>query len=142
MRYWRIIFVILLFMAVNLQEVFAQGPPFKNLVIEGKADEKYTYTSLFLSGKDVRPYKTSNVNSGWYSLQIKIPQDMQDKGTYYIADMRFWGDSNNNGKVDTGEPKSQCHFIIWEIRSNKITMQIYKGPELEITKSTFEYNYE
>jgi|COG998Drversion2_1049125.scaffolds.fasta_scaffold607953_1 hypothetical protein len=141
MRYWTV-FVALLFLLVNLNETSAKGPPFKSLEIKGKTDEKFNYVSLFRSGKDTRPYKMSIVNSGWYSLKIKIPQDMTDKGKYYITDMRFWGDTNNNGEVDSGEPRSQCHFIIWDKKSNKIIMQVYDGPEYEITKSTFQYKHE
>ena len=141
MRY-RTIYAVLLLLIVIPIEISAQNPPFNLLEIKGKANEKFNRVSLFNSGRDVRPYKTSYVTSGRYSLKINIPQDMHDKGNYYITDMRFWGDINDNGEVDSGEPKSQCHFIIWEIRSNKITMQIYKGPERELPESTFEYNYE
>ena len=141
MRY-RTFFVVLLLLIFIPNDTPAQGPPFSNLEIKGKTNEKFNRVSLFNSGSDVSPYKTSYVTSGWYSLKINVPQDMHDKGQYYITDMRFWGDINDNGKVDYGEPKSQCHFIIWEIRSNKIIMQIYKGPELEIPTSTFEYNFE
>jgi len=42
---------------------------------------------------------------------------MHDKGQYYITDMRFWGGINDYGKVGSGVPQSQCHFIIWERRS-------------------------
>jgi hypothetical protein len=141
MRY-KTIFVLLFLLIVIPIETPAQGPPVKLLEIKGKTNEKFNRVSLFNSGSDVRPEKTSYVTSGWYSIKINIPHDMHEKGKYYITDMRFWGDINDNGKVDSDEPKSQCHFIIWETRSNKITMQIYKGPELEITKSIFEYNYE
>lgn len=141
MRYWKI-FVVLVFILVNHHEVFAQAPPFKSLVIKGVTDSKFTYTSLFRSGKDVRPYKTSNNNSGWYHLKINIPQDMNDKGSYYVTDMRFWGDKNNNGKYDSGEPRSQCHFITWDKQTNKVMMQVYDGPEYEIKKSSFKYDYE
>jgi len=140
MRYGTIYVVLFLLIVIPIQ-TSAQSPPFNLLEIKGKTNDKFNRIALFNSGRDVRPYKTSYVTSGEYSIKIKIPQDMNDKGKYYITDMRFWGDINDNGKVDSGEPKSQCHFIIWEIRSNKITMQIYKGPELEIPKSTFEYNY-
>ena len=139
---FRTIFVVLLLLIVTPIETPAQGPPFNRLEIKGKTNEKFNRVSLFNSGSDVRPYKTSHVTSGLYSLIVEIPQDMHHKDKYYVADMRFWGDINDNGKVDYGEPKSQCHFIIWEIRSNKIIMQIYKGPELEIPTSTFEYNFE
>ena len=138
----RTIFVLLLLLIAVPVETPAQGPPFNRLEIKGKTNEKFNRVSLFNSGRDIRPYKTSYVTSGMYSLKIQIPQDMNDKGKYYITDMRFWGDINDNGEVDSGEPKSQCHFIIWDIESNKVTMQVYKGPELEIPKSIFEYNYE
>jgi hypothetical protein len=134
--------VALLLLTVIPIETSAQGPPFNLLEIKGNTNEKFNRVSLFKSGRDVRPYKTSDVTSGRYSLKINIPQDMHDKDKYYITDMRFWRDINDNGKVDFGEPKSQCHFIIWEIKSNRITMKIYKGPEFEIPESTFEYNFE
>jgi hypothetical protein len=141
MRY-RTIIVVLLFLAITSHETSAQSPPLKSLEIKGKTDEKFNHVSLFRSGKDIRPYKTSYVNSGWYYLKIQIPQDMQDKGKYYITDMRFWGDTNDNGEVDSGESRSQCHFIIWDKKSNKIIMQVYGGPEYEITEATFKYDYE
>jgi hypothetical protein len=141
MRY-RTIFVVFLLLIVIPIETPAQGPPFNRLEIKGKTNERFNRVSLFSSGSDVRPYKTAHVTSGLYSLIIDIPQDMHAKGKYYITDMRFWEDINDNGNVDSGESKSQCHFIIWEIKSSRISMQIYKGPELEIPKSTFEYYYE
>jgi len=140
MRYWTIL-MILLFILVSLNETFAKSPPFKSLEIKGKTDDKFDYVSLFRSGKEVRPYKFTHVNSVWYSIKIKIPKDMTDKGEYYITDMRFWGDKNGNGQWDSGEPRSQCHFIIWDKKSNKIILQVYDGPEYEITKSTFTYDY-
>ena len=134
-------FAVLFILIVNPNETPAQGPPFEHLEIKGKTNEKFNRVSLFSSGSDVSPHKTSYVTSGWYSLKIKIPQDMHDKGQYFITDMRFWGDKNNNGIKDPGEPISECHFIIWVPSTQIVYMSIYNVPKYHFKSSILEYNH-
>ncbi len=122
---------------------FAASPPFKKVTITGKTLKKYNKVSLFKSGKDKKPYKTASVNAfnGAYKIQISIPGDMKKKNGYYITDMRFWHDANDNRIKDKGEDRSKCHFIIWDPNSGTVYMDIYKGDKLPIESSTFRYYY-
>jgi hypothetical protein len=123
--------------------VYAQSPPFSTITIYGKAKSPFTKVSLFESGSSRTPIKSENISSwdGSYSITIDIRNDMRGKGNYYYTDMRFWDDKNGNGTKDPGEPISQCHFIIWVPTANKIYLQVYEGPQYEITSSSFNYDY-
>lgn len=75
----------------------SQKPPFASVTIYGKTDTKFNRVSLFKSGGDKKPFKTANIGSnGKYSISISIPKDMIKKEGYYMSDMRFWNDENNN----------------------------------------------
>jgi len=123
--------------------VNAQSPPFSTITISGKTKSTFNKVSLFESGASRAPLKSENVSSwdGGYSITIDIRSDMRGKGDYYYTDMRFWDDKNMNGVRDTGEPISQCHFIIWFPAANKLYLQVYQGPRYEITSSSFNYHY-
>ena len=76
-----------------------------------------------------------------YSIDVDIPDDMRKKDDYLYTDMRFWGDKNDNGIKDPGEPISRCHFIIWIPSAKVVYMQVYKGPKYRFKSSTIEYDY-
>ena len=116
-------------------------PPFSTVTIYGKTDTKFNRVSLFKSGGAAKPYKTTQIgSSGKYSITIRIPKDMIEKGGYYMSDMRFWKDDNNNRIKDKGEPRSQCHFVMWHPEHKKVVMQVYQGNTYEINKTKHKYN--
>ena len=77
-----------------------------------------------------------------FIADVNLTRDMRQKDNYFFTDMRFWHDENSNGIKDSGEKRSKCHFIIWIPASNRVYLQVYKGPKYEITSSFFEYIYE
>lgn len=121
----------------------AQSPPFSLVTITGETATKFNRVSLFESGSAKEPLKTEYVSEfdGQYSIDVNIPDDMRKKEQYYVTDMRFWKDKNENGIKDSGEPVSECHFIIWVPAAEKIFMQIYKGSKHSIDSSVFYYHY-
>jgi hypothetical protein len=121
----------------------AQSPPFSRVTITGKIDTKFNKVCLFESGGSNKPIKTEPISkySGEYSINVDIPYDMQKKDNYLYTDMRFWGDKNNNGIRDPGEPISECHFIIWVPSAQIVYMQIYKGPRYQFKSSILNYDY-
>jgi len=121
----------------------AQSPPFSVITVTGKAHESFNKVALFEKGSSKTPSKTTSISSsdGKYRIDVAIPDDMRKRGGYYYTDMRFWGDVNNNGKMDSDEPRSECHFIVWYPDADKLELQVYKGPQYEITSSVFEYDY-
>lgn len=123
--------------------VNAQSPPFSAITISGKTKSTFNKVSLFESGSARTPIKSENVSSwdGGYSITIDIRNDMRGRDNYYYTDMRFWNDQNSNGVRDSGEPISQCHFIMWLPPANKLYLQVYQGPRYEITSSSFKYDY-
>ena len=142
MRKYQLLLFIAIFSFANI--VTAQSPPFSKITISGTTNEIFDKVSLFESGGSNKPIKTENVSSagGSYSISVNIPEDMRQKKDYYFTDMRFWQDKNSNGIRDAGEYKSKCHFIIWVPESNKVFLQVYKGPEYEIKSTFFEYKFE
>jgi hypothetical protein len=119
----------------------AQSPLFDSIVITGEAGTDYDRVSLFENGSSETPLKTEDVSSdGSYRIEIRIPEVMQNKGAYYITDMRFWKDANDNGIRDEGDSFSQCHFVRWIPRTGKISFEIYGGAHKEITSSRFTYD--
>ena len=121
----------------------AESPPFDTVTISGKTDKRFTKVSLFESGSAAYPQKTSYVSAydGKYSITIKIPGNMKQRDDYYMTDMRFWGDTNKNGKKDQGEPASACHFIIWKPDRGTVYMKIYQGATYPITSDKLHYDY-
>lgn len=121
----------------------ADSPPYDSVTISGKTDKRYTKVSLFESGSAVYPKKTSYVSTydGKYSITVKIPGNMKPHDDYYMTDLRFWGDTNKNGKKDQGEPVSACHFIIWKPDRGKIYMKVYEGATYPITSHQLHYDY-
>lgn len=122
----------------------AQSPPFSTVTIRGEVSEIYDKVCLFESGGSKEPFKTEYISpyDGEYSIDIEVPYDMREKDDYLYTDMRFWGDKNENGIRDKGEPISECHFIIWVPSAEIIYMQIYKGSKHRFNSSTLEYNYD
>lgn len=122
---------------------FAQSPPFRKVTIRGKTKEVYNKVCLFEKGSAKEPFKTEYISEyyGTYRIDVDIPYDMKKKDNYLYTDMRFWGDKNDNGIRDPGEPISQCHFIIWVPSSQEVYMQVYKGPKYRFKSSTIEYDY-
>jgi len=141
MRRFFLLLIILIISFSNV--VIAQSPPFSTITISGTTDDIYDKVSLFESGSSKIPIKTEDVSSGDgnFSIAVDIQKDMRQKGDYFYTDMRFWQDENSNGTKDSGEKRSECHFIIWVPASNKVYLQVYKGPKYEIDSSLFEYNY-
>lgn len=142
----KIVVVLLMIFCLGLVgNVFARSsrpkPPFTSVVIYGRADTKYNRVSLFKSGSDTRPYKTAMVSAnGMYTMRISIPSNMIKKQGYYLTDMRFWNDSNDNRIKDNDETRSQCHFIQWYPDHGKVIMQVYNGPTYEIDKQRLKYD--
>ena len=132
--------VLLFFLCI---EAFATSPPFTSVTISGKTNTKFNKVSLFESGSATEPYKSEEVlyYNGKYRIRVDIPSDMRKKNKYYSADMRFWGDTNENGIKDEGEPVSECHFIIWVPSANQVYMQVYKGEKHTIESPYFKYYY-
>lgn len=122
---------------------FAQSPPFRKVTIEGKAKGIYNKVCLFENGGASVPFKTEYISDydGTYSIDIDIPNDMKRKGNYFYTDMRFWGDKNENGIRDPGEPISECHFIIWVPLANIVYLQVYEGPKYRFKTSSMKYDY-
>jgi len=121
----------------------AQSPPFSTITVTGEAKDVFNKVALFEKGSSKTPFKTESISShdGKYSIGVNIPDDMRKKGDFYYTDMRFWGDLNENGVMESNEPRSECHFIMWYPTTNKLELQVYKGPEYEIESSTFKYDY-
>ena len=121
----------------------AQSPPFRTVTISGKTKAVYNKVSIFESGRSKKPIKTEYISQrdGKYRIDVNIPSDMRKKDDYLYADMRFWGDKNNNGLKDSGEPVSECHFIIWVPSTKVVFMQVYQGRKYRLKSSSFEYNY-
>jgi hypothetical protein len=125
-------------------DALAQSPPFQSITISGDTDTKYNRVSLFEDGDAVKPIKTQEIsgyNGGHYSIDVNVPGDMKQGDGYYFTDMRFWNDANQNNVKDSGEPASQCHFIMWTPASNEIQMQVYKGTTYPIKHANFYYQY-
>ncbi len=141
MRHFQALLIAVMFFPSSY--LFASSPPFDSLTIFGKADTKYNKVALFESGSSTTPYKTEEVAyfNGEYRIIIDIPSDMQKKKDYHSADMRFWGDTNENGIKDEGDTFSQCHFIIWVPSTNKVYLQVYKGEKHTIESAYFKYYY-
>jgi len=122
--------------------VIAQSPPFSTATIKGETESKFNKVSLFESGSSKEPFKTSYISgNGQYSIDVDIQHDMRKKDDYLFTDMRFWGDKNDNGIKDSGEPTSECHFIIWEPSNHIIYMQVYEGPIYPFKSSVLNYHY-
>ena len=85
--------------------------------------------------------KSVEVLNGQYSINIDIPSDMRKKNNYYSADMRFWGDKNNNGIKDKGEPRIACHFIMWGPSAKQVSLKVYEGKKYTIDSPYFNYDY-
>ena len=122
---------------------FAQSPPFRKVTIKGKTKAIYNKVCLFEKGSAKEPFKTKYVSEyyGRYSIDVDIPYDMKKKDNYLYTDMRFWGDTNDNGIRDSGEPISQCHFIIWVPSANIVYMQVYKGQKYQFESRSMHYDY-
>ena len=138
----------LLLVVISVSVIFwfsvalAQSPPFSTVTIEGETETKFNKVSLFESGGSKEPFKTSYISyDGQYSIDVDIPYDMRKKDSYLFTDMRFWGDNNDNGIRDPGEPISECHFIIWEPSAHIVYMQVYKGPTHPFEYSLLNYHY-
>ena len=121
----------------------AQSPPFSRVTIAGETATMFNKVSLFESGGSKKPFKTEYISEhdGQYSIEVDIPYDMRKKDSYLFTDMRFWGDKNNNGIRDPGEPISECHFIIWVPSAQTVYMKVYKGPKYPFESSILNYNY-
>lgn len=124
-------------------EALAQSPPLSMVTVTGKTDTRFNRVSLFASGGSNVPFKTEDISAhrGRYSIHVNIPSDMRKKANYYFTDMRFWGDNNNNGVKDPGEPISQCHFIMWIPSAHKVYMQVYQGERYPIKSPVLTYHY-
>ncbi|MDY7038694.1 MAG: hypothetical protein SV375_21395 [Thermodesulfobacteriota bacterium] len=122
----------------------AQSPPFSTVTITGEASKKFNKVCLFESGGSKEPLKTEYISEygGKYSIDVDIPNDMREKDNYLYTDMRFWGDKNDNGIRDKGEPISECHFIIWVPSARIVYMQIYRGSKHLFKSSVLDYNYD
>ena len=138
-----IVTMITLFSILICTVSFAQSPQFRRVTIKGKTTADYNKVCLFEKGSAKKPFKTEQISeySGMYNINIAIPSDMKKKDDYYYTDIRFWGDKNDNGIRDPGEPISQCHFIIWVPSANIVYMQVYKGEKYPFESSTLKYNY-
>ncbi len=120
----------------------AQSPSIKNLTIKGKTLSTFNRVALFEGGGSKRPFKVKSVSStGKYSIIVSIPSDMRQKKDYLYTDMRFWNDKNGNRIKDSGEPISECHFIIYVPSIDRLYLQVYKGDRFDIDSSVFVYNY-
>ena len=140
----RVLFVRITLTVILLCSVSsAQSPPFRKVTIAGKTKADYNKVSLFKSGSSKRPTKTKYISQrdGKYSIDVNIPNDMRKKNDYLYTDMRFWGDKNNNGIKDPGEPISECHFIIWVPSAQIVYLQVYKGAKYKLKSPLMEYNY-
>lgn len=122
---------------------FAQSPLFRKVTIKGEAKDIYNKVCLFENGRAKKPFKTEYISEsyGTYSIDIDIPYDMKEKDNYLYTDMRFWGDKNENGIRDPGEPISQCHFVIWVPSANIVYLKVYKGPKYLFKASSMKYDY-
>jgi hypothetical protein len=123
--------------------VLAQSPPYSIVTIQGETNTKFNKVSLFESGASKEPFKTEYISEydGQYTIDVDIPSDMRKKDSYLFADMRFWGDKNDNGIRDPGEPVSECHFIIWVPSAQIVYMQVYKGSKYPFNTSILNYDY-
>lgn len=141
MRYLLIMIVLLALFSGSPTR--AQSPPFSSVTITGKAETKFNKVCLFEKGGSKTPFKTKFISkyNGRYSIDVKIPGDMLEKGNYYYTDMRFWNDKNSNNMRDPGEAISQCHFIIWQPANGTVYMQVYKGPRVPFESSVLDYDY-
>ena len=121
----------------------AQSPPLSMVTVKGRTDTRFNRVSLFASGGAHVPFRTEDLSAhrGQYSINVNIPSDMRKKANYYFTDMRFWGDNNNNGVKDPGEPISQCHFIMWVPAARKVYMQVYQGKRYPIESPVLTYHY-
>lgn len=140
----RIVFAgIAFFVMCSWSASFAQSPPFHKVTIKGEAKGVYNRVSLLGSGSSKEPFKTEYISEyyGTYSIDVSIPNDMKKKNNYLYTDMRFWGDKNENGIIDPGEPLSKCHFIIWVPSANIVYMQVYKGQKYRFESPSMNYNY-
>ena len=113
------------------------------MTITGKTDTKFNKVSLFRTGRSRQPFKTKYVSEydGHYSIDVRITDDMRRKDDYLFTDMRFWGDKNDDGIKDPGEPISECHFIIWVPSAQKVYMQVYEGSKYLFESSILNYHY-
>ena len=140
----RFLLVALNILAILLCNVaLAQSPPFSTVTITGETNTQFNKVCLFQSGGSKEPFKTEYISEhdGTYSIDVDIPFDMLEKDDYFFTDMRFWGDKNDNGMRDPGEPISECHFIIWVPSAQLVYMQIYKGAQHQFKSAILNYNY-
>ena len=122
---------------------FAQSPPFEEVIIRGQASDRYNKVCLFESGGSNEPFRTEYISEidGTYSIHVYIPDDMREHKKYLYTDMRFWGDENDDGIRDSGEPISECHFIIWVPSAETIYLKVYQGPTYEFESDEMVYDY-
>ena len=140
----RFLLVVISVSAVFLCSVaLAQSPPYSTVTITGETATKFNKVSLFKSGGSRKPFKTEYISeyNGQYSIDVDIPYNMRKKDSYFFTDMRFWGDKNDNGIRDPGEPISECHFIIWVPSAQIVYMQVYKGSKYRFESSILNYHY-
>ena len=133
--------LIAFFLFCLTRPVSASSPPFDAVTISGTTPAGFQKVSLFESGGTELPYKTEAISEGKYSMTISIPSEMKNKGDHFVTDMRFWNDTNQDGFLDAGEPRSQCHFIIWLPSAELIYMQIYQGERHIFKSADYQYNY-
>ena len=141
MRYCLLIMGMLAILLADF--VSADSPPFSIVTITGVVSSKYNKVCLFESGGAKEPFKTEYISDydGEYRIDVEIPSDMKEKDDYRYTDMRFWGDKNDNGVRDKGEPISECHFIMWVPSAKIVYMQIYKGARHRFESEVLTYNY-
>lgn len=121
---------------------WSQSPSFTILTISGTTKEFYNKVSLFEKDSPDVPFKSEYTSDGTYRIDIQIPEDLTEYQDHLFTDMRFWGDRNDNDVKDSGEPISESHFIMWVPKQNKLYFKVYKGPQIEINSSEFEYDYQ
>jgi hypothetical protein len=141
MRFLLIVISVLIILLCSV--TLAQSPPFSTVTISGETETRFNKVCLFESGGSKEPFKTEYISQydGQYSIDVDIPDDMRENDSYLFTDMRFWGDKNDNGIRDPGEPISECHFIIWVPSEQIVYMQVYKGPKYTFESSNLTYHY-
>lgn len=121
---------------------FCKQQSISSVTISGTAKENFEVVALFEDGKSVKPIRYVHIDptARQYSITIAIPGDMRTNGNIYFIDMRFWKDVNGNGIREHGEPLSQCHFIIWDPKTNEVYMQVYKGSKYPMSSNSLKYD--
>lgn len=133
-------FFVTLIMCTN---VLALSPSDRKVTIFGNIDGPVELVSLFIDANHPQPIKTVKVNNKThtYSIEINLEKDLSPSDVDFFADLRFWNDLNGNGVLDKGEPKSRCHFIVWDKNLKQLHFEEYKGKIYPIESDNFKYDF-